>query len=169
MLKKIHWVMINIVTFILILMLLFLPLLNVKTVNGDAVHKTLYGFHLLSGFSILNESGMRVQVLTSKLVGFVPIMMLLSLFIINKVSKAATGKYLVNFLCLAVTLVCIALLPVIAPTFAGPLYINELEFTKYWGYYVSCIVLAIVLGYYTFILVKTLIKISKEEKEKENK
>lgn len=171
MMKKIHWVMLNIVTFVLILLLIVLPILHVKTTNGNLVDKTLFGWNFLGGYSITISSELKddafSQVIVSKLLGFIPILMLLSMFFINRMKKVTIGKDLINFLCLGVTFVYMFLLPVTAYSFVNENYINELEFTAVWGYYVLVSLIGACFIYYIAMMIKNIVNSIKEAKKAE--
>ncbi len=171
MLKKIHWIMMNVVTFILILLLLFLPLFDLKSIGSDNIfgNKMLFGFHFLTGYTTKNANGEFVQIIASKLVGFVPVMMLLSMWIVSKLTKSNLRKDVINFLCLAVSFVFVFLLPVIAPTFLNENYQEMFEFSRLGGYWVNLILVGIVFIYYIVILIYNIIKTYRENKEDEKR
>ena len=58
MYKRIHFVFVNIVPFILIALLMALPLFDMYIVNSiyDVEPKKVFGLTFLSGFSITNEA-----------------------------------------------------------------------------------------------------------------
>ena len=103
--KKLHFIFINVVTFILIATLLFLPMFILHDQN-DGLKITVFGYHFVTGYTIdTGASGINQfsPVLISKLLGLVPAMMLLSIFAIDKLTKANFGKDMINFLASAIT------------------------------------------------------------------
>ena len=167
--KKIHWIMINVVTFILIALMLFVPLLNVKEINGDLINKDLFGFNILSGFSIknINDSGEiknDIRVMSSSLTSFVPIMLLISTFIINKVVKGQISKDIINFLGIGICFVYVVLLPIICINFEAENYVKHLDFTKLWGYYLSCVIFGLAFIYYFVLAIIELVQVYKNQK-----
>ena len=174
MYKRIHFVFVNIVPFILIALLMALPLFDMYIVNSiyDVEPKKVFGLTFLSGFSITNEAleggKNSVQVMRSKLLAFMPLLMLLSIFVIDKATKSELGKHVINFLCLAISFIYIILLPVIAPTsFLTADFVNRSNFERLAGYWINFALLALVLVYFTVILIYNVIKLEKENKEKE--
>ena len=143
--KKIHWIMINVVTFILIALMLFVPLLNVKEINGD---------------EIKND----IRVMSSSLTSFVPIMLLISTFIINKVVKGQISKDIINFLGIGICFVYVVLLPIICINFEAENYVNHLDFTKLWGYYLSCVIFGLAFIYYFVLAIIELVQVYKNQK-----
>lgn len=164
MLKKIHFIMINVVTFVLIALLLFLPLLRVVTINGDAIDKVLFGFNILNGFSVTNVENQVVRVMNSTVFSFTPIMLLLCIFIIDKATKVPVGKSIVNFLATGFGFIYVLLLPVFSYTFVAELYVNQLDFLRSWGYYVACVIFGLVMIYYFVIAVIELVGVVKKNK-----
>ena len=174
MYKKIHFVFVNVVPFILIALLMALPLFDMYIVNSiyDVEPKKIFGITFLSGFSITNETleigKNSVQVMRSKLLAFMPLLMLLSIFVIDKATKSELGKHVINFLCLAISFIYIILLPVIAPTsFLTADFVNRSNFERLAGYWINFALLALVLVYFTVVLIYNVIKLEKETKEKE--
>lgn len=174
MYKRIHFVFVNIVPFILIALLMALPLFDMYIVNSiyDVEPKKVFGLTFLSGFSITNEAlevgKNSVQVMRSKLLAFMPLLMLLSIFVIDKATKSELGKHVINFLCLAISFIYIILLPVIAPTsFLTADFVNRSNFERLAGYWINFALLALVLVYFTVVLIYNVVKLEKENKEKE--
>lgn len=167
MLKKIHSIMINIGTFALMALLLFIPMFTLKNPNGDILFqsKTIFGYHFITGYTIKNGDAYS-QVLMSKLLGMMPVLMLLSIFVIDKLVKANIGKDIVNFLCLFITLAYIVLLPINSSTFITENYLGYLEFEKLWGFWLNFAFVLIVFIYYIFRLVLSIIEMKKEEEKK---
>ena len=163
---KIKWVFINIVNFVVIALLIFLPLFTLSNPNGSLVFetKTMYGFNFLGGLMIKSD-GNNSQVLASKILGFVPVMMILSSFVIDKITNVKIGKDIVNFLCLFVSFIYVFLLPIISSEFITETYRGYVEFNKIWGYYVITIITGLVMAYYLAALIISLVKINKENKE----
>ena len=172
MFKKIHWIMVNIVSFVLIALVLFVPMFTLHAVNGDIFKDvTVFGFHFVTGYMFENPaldaaSGQFTQAIVSSVDGLIPTLMFLSVVIINKVSKSKLGKDTVNFLASAVSFVFIFLLPVIAYNYVGDDFYGELEFIRLAGYWVNVVVLGIVLVYYSIVLIRNIIQVSKESKAK---
>ncbi len=167
MLKKTQWIMMNIITFILIVLFLFLPMFKLQNIGGEDVFadKTLFGFHFLTGYTTQNMNDMTVQIIASKLVGFVLVMMLLSMWIINRLTHSDLGKDIINFLCLAVCFVFIFLLPVIAPTFLNKDFQGMFEFTRLAGYWVNFVFICLAFIYYMVIMIYKIVKTYKLNKE----
>lgn len=176
MYKKLHFVFVNIIPFLLIVLYLALPLLDLFIVNSmyDTEPKKIFGLTLLSGFSMKNEglavdgNNQLVRVMSSELLSFVPILMLISIVLIDKATKSELGKHIINFLCLAVCFIYILLLPVIAPTsFLTEDYINLANFERIAGYWINFAFICIAFIYFTVVLIYSAIKLYKENKEKE--
>lgn len=171
--KKIKFIMINVVTFILILMLLFIPMLNLHDQNNGLVFasKNIFGYHFITGLVIENSSAIGMekysQVLSSQTLGFVPVLMLLSIFVLDKAAKKSLGKDLVNFLCSGVTFVYTFLLPITATTFITDFYKGYLDFSILPTLWVNVVTLFVVFAYYTFILIRNCIKAYKISQEGE--
>ena len=174
MYKKIHFVFVNIVPFVLMALLIALPLFDMYIVNSiyDVTPKKIFGFTLLTGFSLHNE-GLEIgqqleQVMRSKLLAFMPLLMLLSIFVIDKSTNSTFGKHIINFLCLAITFAYVLLLPVIAPTsFLTTDFIDRSSFERITGYWIIFACLLVTLIYFVVILLYNVIKLEKETKEKE--
>ena len=174
--KKINWIFVNIITFVLIACLIFLPLFTLYSPMGNENHiafeaKTVFGFNFLGGLKIFNQNGELGNeysiVLHSKLLGFIPVMMLLSMVIIDKATKVSLGKYLVNFLATAVALIYMILLPVFASSFIDNRYYEALDFKIKWGFWICIVFIAITFVYYTYALIKSIKEISKEKQNEE--
>lgn len=167
MIKKIHWIMVNIVSFVLIALVLFVPMFTLHAINGDIFKDvTIFGFHFVTGYMFENPaldaaSGQFTQAIISSIDGLIPTMMFLSIFVINKLSKSKIGKDVINFLASAISFVFIFLLPVIAYNYVGEDFYAELEFIKLAGYWINVVILALVLIYYSFILIHNIIQINK--------
>lgn len=164
MYKKIQWIMINILPFILIASFLLLPLFNLKALNGDEIFKakTIFGFHFVSGLNMkLND--LMVQVIVSKVVNLIPIAILIMMFIINKVHTTYIGKAFINFLATGIVAVYIFLLPIIVPTFIGTGEIIsdiDLTFTALGPYYVM---LVFYILYFIYFIVNLFLSIKREK------
>ena len=162
--KNLKFIMINIVTFIVIALLLFVPMLQLHDLNNDMLfeHKFISGYHFITGLVIENHGAVGLekysQVLSSQTLGFVPILMMLSIFVIYKASKANLGKDLVNFLCSVVTLIYVFLLPITASNFITDFYKGYLDFTIIPTFWINVIILVFVVTYYTVVLVKNCVK-----------
>lgn len=170
MAKKLKWFMINVFPFVMILLLLFIPQLKIDEINGSTENidnKIIFGYHFITGYSVLNEANNYEQIITSKLLGLMPSLMMLSIFVISKVSANDIGKDIVNFLCGFVTLTYSALLPVFSITFLSELYMERLEFIKIWGYYIVLIFSALSCLYYLLYLINSIRNINKKNKKQE--
>lgn len=174
MFKKIHKVFVNIVPFVLIVLYLALPIFDLFIVNSiyRFEPRKIFGLTLMSGFSMKNEglgidgNNQLVRVMSSELLGMIPILMLISIFVIDKATKSELGKHLVNFLCLAVTFVYMLLLPTFVTTsFVTPDYVNLATFNRIAGYWINFAFLLLAFVYFTIVLIWTVIKTSKEKKE----
>lgn len=176
MFKKIHFVIVNIVTFILIALAIALPIFSFS--NPDTVFengensKIVLGFHFLAGFTMQDISNPDIgegiqKVMYSKLLGFVPVMMLLSIFVIDKFSKNSLGKDAINFLAAALVFVYILLLPGIFPVFIVEKFIDASTHSSLWGYWILFVAFLFLFLYYTFIFIKNVLKYYKEKDNKE--
>ena len=176
MYKKLQFVFVNIVPFVLMVLYLALPIFDLFIVNSmyDSEPRKIFGLTLMSGFSMKNEglaidgNNQLVRVMSSELLGMIPLFMLVSIFVIDKATKSELGKHLINFLCLAVTFVYILLLPTFVTTsFLTPDYVNISSFNRIAGYWINFAFLLLTFIYFTVILLWKVIKTSKENKEKE--
>ena len=168
--KKLHFIFINVVTFVLIATLLFLPMFILHDQN-DGLKITIFGYHFVTGYTIdTGASGINQfsPVLISKLLGLVPAMMLLSIFAIDKLTKANFGKDMINFLASAITLIYTFLLPITSYTFITDLYDNTLVFTPVAGLWINIALLSLTTIYYLIVLIISIKKNYNEVKEKES-
>lgn len=174
--NKKYFTIINIICLFLIVLVITLPLFKFTNPNtifdNNSNTKTIFGFHLLSGFncnSLVNDAlGQGViKVMNSKLLGFIPLAMILSMIVINKITSNDLGKYIINFLGNAVIFAFYLLLPAIIQTFLVDSFVDSSNFDIIWGYWILFVIFAILFAYSTFILFKTIIKVNKEKDELE--
>ena len=176
MFKKIHFVIVNIVTFILLVLMIALPIfsfVNPDTVFEDGGNsKIIFGFHFLTGFTMQDISNPDIgegiqKVMYSKLLGFIPVMMIFSIFVIDKFSKNSLGKDAINFLASALVFVYFLLLPGIFSVFLVDKFVDASVHTSMWGYWIILITTLLLFLYYTFVFVKNILKFYKENDKKE--
>ena len=162
--KKVQWVMINICTFVLMALFIFLPMFKLYSPENAIVfeEKTVYGYHFLAG--LIDET----QILSSKVLGFVPLLMLLSIFAIDKLSKVEIGKDLINFLCLLLCFVYIISLPLTASNFLDQAYYGYLDFKIIWGWTVILIIVSLAMLYYLIVFIANYVKLKKQSVEQAN-
>ena len=94
--------------------------------------------------------------------------MLLSIFAIDKLTKANFGKDMINFLASAITLIYTFLLPITSYTFITDLYDNTLVFTPIYGLWINIALLIVTTIYYLIVLIISIKKSYNEIKEKES-
>ena len=165
--NKLHFIFINIVPFVLILLCLVLPMFNLQDQN-DTFKLTVYGYHFVTGYTIDTGAGginQFSQVLMSKTLGLIPVMMLLSIFVIDRLTKANFGKDMINFFASTITLAYMFTLPITAYTFITDLYDNTLVFNPVSGLWINIVLLSIATTYYLVVLIISIKKNIKEVNE----
>ena len=158
--QKLHKIVINYVCIGIALLFLFLPLflLSDDSTNKVMEDKILFGFNYINGYILKDNtkdavSGNMIPILYSNAISLVPILLLLSIFILDKIPNKTFGKEIINVAVSAACLIIVFLLPVISPQFVNESYRDFLEFKIMWGFIIILVLLSLLVIYFIIHLV----------------
>lgn len=158
-----HEIIYGCISALIIILFLCLPILHIDTIRDDF---NINGFKILAGSYDKLPSPTDENVLITTIVlktsaaNFLAILMPIGGFLFYKIVSSKPAKRFASFICNAIGLVYITLIPVFAFYWRNLNYGN-IDITKIWGWFVVVIIYLA----YVVILFIDLVKIIKKEKK----